>query len=322
MADGDGGEESASSNSDAYPPGMVVYTPNEIMKRGLYLIHYTARRIKRAKKAVNIERFKHHFGSEPVVIAAIFEELQLTEIPEAFLPPGDANLDYFLMAMHALKKYPKEMEREAIFDVDRQKGRDWVWYFLEKVQALKAVKIRWPESNEDVWVITVDGTHCWIEEPQHPEWSQDSRYYSHKYGKAGVDYELGIALPVSLLVWMNGPYPAGESDLRVFKRYGLKQKLTAENKRAIADGGYQGYPKLLSTPNSQDSKEVKKFKSRALKRHETFNGMTKRFECLSGCFRHGIDRFATMFEAICVICQFQLEHGHPLYDILVEGLDK
>jgi len=203
-----------------------------------------------------------------IVIAQIFEDLQRTDIPEAYVPPDDAKLDRFLMTMHHLKWYPAELEREPIFDIDAMQGRDWVWYFLEKVQALKAVKICWPYDNfgSDIWIITVDGTHCWITEPVHPEWSQDSRYFSHKYGKAGVVYELGFALASSRLVWMNGPIPAGDLDLSVFKKKGLKDKLAVAEKRGIADS----------------RKEVKRFKSRALKRHKTFNGMTKTFECLSG----------------------------------------
>jgi len=303
-------------------PNVVVYTSGEIMRRGLLLVNYTRRRIKRAKKWTNEDRFVTHFGSHPLILAEIFEDLQRSGVEEAFVPPQDANLDWFLMAMHHLKCYPTEKEREPIFDVDRMKGRDWVWYFLEKIQALKAIKICWPEDNfgSDIWVITVDGTHCWISEPGHPEWSMDSDYYSHKYGKAGVDYELAISISTNQLVWINGPFPAGTSDLKVFKKPGgLRELLTSIGKRGIADGGYPGYPRLLSTPNSLDSKEVKKFKSRALKRHETFNGMTKRFNCLSGRFRHSVDRFGTCFEAICVICQYQIEKD-PLYDVLIDGV--
>jgi len=308
-------------SEDDVDPDVVVFTPDEILNKGLRLVNYSPRRIRRAKRKRNIERFKGHFGSEPVVLAQIWEDLQRTDVAEARLPPGDAKLDRFLMAMHHLKRYPTELEREPIFDIDLMEGRDWVWYFLEKVQALKAEKICWPDDfGGDIWVITVDGTHCWVSEPGHPVWSQDSEYFSHKYGKAGVNYELGIALSLNRLVWINGPFKAGESDLRVFKRYGLRAKLKALKKRGIGDGGYTGHPLYVSTPNNLDSKDVKKFKSRALKRHETFNGMTKTFDCLSGRFRHNVKRFATCFEAVCVVCQYQLEHGNPLYDILVEGV--
>jgi hypothetical protein len=66
---------------------------------------------------------------------------------------------------------------------------------------------------------------------------------------------------------MKGPTKAGGNDLSVFLQKGLKKKLIATKKKGIGDGGYGGHPGELSTPNSHDSKEAKKFKSRALKRH-------------------------------------------------------
>lgn len=318
-SDNEGSDESDGSDLNNH---AIIYTPEEILKVGLKRVNYSRRRIKRAKRRRNIERFVGHYGAPPFILAQIFEDLQTTSIPEAFLPPEDANLDHFLMAFHTLKRYPTELEREPIFDIDLSKGRDWVFFVLEKIRALKAVKIGWPDDNfgSDLWAITVDGTHCWVKEPSHPTWSINSAYFSHKYGKAGVCYELGISLSENKLVWLNGPFPAGKSDLHIFKHKGLKELLREKKKRGIADGGYPGYPDLLSTPNALDSKLIKKFKSRALKRHETFNGMTKNFDCLSVRFRHDVDSFALFFEAVCVICQYRIEHDQPLYDILVEGI--
>lgn len=316
-------QESEDSSESDVNPDVVVFTPSEVMQKGLRLVHYRKKRIQRACRATNVERFKHHFGTTPQLAAQIFEDLQRTDVQEAFLPPDDAKIDMFLMSLHALKKYPEEMEREGTFDISRRQGREWVFYYLEKIQALKAVKICWPEDNfgDDLWVITVDGTHVWMNEPKHPEWSMDSAFYSHKHGKAGATYELGISLSTNQLVWINGPFPAGQSDLKVFKKqHGLKRFLESKGKRCIGDGGYPGYPQVLSTPNALDSKQVAKFKSRALKRHETFNGRIKNFGCLGGIrFRHSLDKFKIMFEAVCVICQYQIEKD-PLYDILIEGV--
>jgi len=225
------------------------------------------------------------------------------------------------MALHTLKKYPTDKEREGPWDLPIAVARDRVWYFLKKLRELKHQKIVWPDDfGDDIWIITVDGTHCWINEPQHPDWSQDREYYSHKYNKAGVNYELGIAISTSDLVWMNGPFKAGRSDKKVFKEKGLMDKLKTIGKKAIGDQGYIGYQDLISTYNAHDTRGVKKFKSRALKRHENFNGMTKRFDCLDGRFRHGADKFAICFEAVCVLCQYQLECGMPLYDVLIEDI--
>ena len=74
----------------------------------------------------------------------------------------------------------------------------------------------------------------------------------------------------------------------------------------------------MSTPNKHDSKAVKLFKSRALKRQEKFNGMIKTFDCLKGRFRHSIARFEDCTKAVWVVCQCKLEMGDPLCDILVE----
>jgi hypothetical protein len=119
---------------------------------------------------------------------------------------------------------------------------------------------------------------------------------------------------------MKGPYAAGANDLKVFITKGLEQQLLADGIKAIGDGGYHGHQKSISAPNPHDSAGVRLFKSRALKRHETFNGLMKNFDSLSGRFRHSVARFENCFEAVCVICQYQIEIELPLFDIIVEGM--
>jgi hypothetical protein len=150
-------------------------------------------------------------------------------------------------------------------------------------------------------------------------WSQDSRIFSHEYGKAGLSYELGISISESKLVWLNGPFMAGKNDVQIFKR-DLKQKLRSTGKMTIGDCGYIGHPYQCSTPNNHNSSKLTKFKSHALKRHERFNGLIKAFDCLSGRFRHSIDRFIICFEAVCVICQYEVEMDSPLYEVIIEEL--
>ena len=62
------------------------------------------------------------------------------------------------------------------------------------------------------------------------------------------------------------------------------------------------------------------FKSRALKRHESFNDLIKTFECTSGRVRHSKEKFAIAFEAVCVLCQCKIELEVPLFDVLVEAV--
>jgi DDE superfamily endonuclease len=201
-----------------------------------------------------------------------------------------------------------------------------IWFWVKKISALKAEKIFWPLDNfpGDTWAITVDGIHCWIQEPSDKEFSKDPKFFSHKYNHAGLCYELGISISSNQLVWMNGPFPAGCSDLKIFKEDGLKAKLIAAKKMCIADGGYAGCDHIhqCSTPNINDSQPVRRFKARALKRHEKFNGLIKCFHSVDCRFRHTIPKFKLVFEAICVICQYQIESDKPLYDVLVEDVLK
>ena len=48
--------------------------------------------------------------------------------------------------------------------------------------------------------------------------------------------------------------------------------------------------------------------------------MTKVFDCLSGRFRSSVEKFATCFEAVVVICQYMIENDQPLFDIVIEGM--
>lgn len=324
MGDVEGDLSSSNNSSGSAVQVNSVVTADEFLQMGLS-IWYTPGRLRTLrKKMTKIARFKVYYGLRPNLCATIWEDLQRTDVQEAKIDgnnPDYLNPKYFLMALNTLKRYPTDTEREGPWNINRDKGRALVWYFLRKLQALKAEVIVWPEDwGSDIWIITVDGTHCWIEEPQHPDWSQDRTYYSHKYNKAGVNYELGIAIAAPRLVWMNGPFRAGKSDAKIFRDKGLREKLRSIGKKAIGDRGYNGYKDECSTFNAHDCRGVRKFKSRALKRHENFNNMTKRFDCISGRFRHGVDQFATFFEAICVICQYQLEDDMPLFDVLVEDI--
>jgi hypothetical protein len=70
----------------------------------------------------------------------------------------------------------------------------------------------------------------------------------------------------------------------------------------------------LSWPNPQDVPVVNNFKSRARLRHETFNGRIRHFNILSEIFR-GSEKHGPAFEAVCVLVQYQMENGSPLFAV-------
>lgn len=296
----------------------------EMMVEGLREVNYTERKITRAAEETNKERFRHHFGADPAIVCAIEYDLQHSQHEDSFIAPADFKRKHLFIALHTLRKYPTEIEREPIFDISPHYGRDVSWNYIRKIRGLKHQKIRFPDAFPEgsVWIMSVDGVHAKCQEMRIPEFSQDMGQYSHKSNSAGWGYEIGLSLTESSVIWMKGPNKCGDNDLRVFtKEGGLKEKLLSVNKKAIGDNGYQGHHEAISAPNAFDGRPVRKFKTRAMNRTEKFNGMLKIFESLNGTFRSDDkEKFASVFEAVVVVCQYKMEMGQPLFDILVEDI--
>ena len=221
-----------------------------------------------------------------------------------------------------LKCCPTGNQADATLNLSDTAVRKWTWICVKKLQALKHERIVWPshwnpsESSRDqetTFAIAVDGVHCRIHEPQHGRCSKNPAFCSHKFKQAGLGYEVAMSIYENRCVWLNGPFPAGQNDVSIF-RSALKQKMHA-GQLGIANKGYRGEATLLAIPSSHDMDEVREFKGRALARHEKFNGQLKNFGCVSGQFRHhceGFEKHQMCFEAIAVVCQHQLENGSPL----------
>jgi hypothetical protein len=79
----------------------------------------------------------------------------------------------------------------------------------------------------------------------------------------------------------------------------------------------------ISRQNPFDTQAVKEFKNQVKARHETFNGRLKHFHILAERFRHGKDKFKTVivkhkavFEGLCVVVQYKMENGSPMFDVV------
>ena len=302
-----------------------ILSPIQMLRLGLMVSNYSEHRIARASFETNAERFLNRYGSDHVVLAKIWEDLLTTSNPAARIDKARVSAADFLMAMHFLRKYPSEKDQAETWDVTEKTARAWSWYFAEKVQGLKDEKIVWPEAwNEpfsddgdasEIFIISVDGVHCQVNEPMHPKYPKNHKMYSHKFKKAGLNYEVAVSLWENKVVWINGPFQASANDLNIFQSpNGLKEKIP-EGRLGVADAGYRGQVGKLSLSTTMDTEEVRRFKSRAKARQESFNSRLKQFKCLDNRFRHKLLKHKICFEAVCVICQYQLENGHPLYDL-------
>jgi hypothetical protein len=89
-----------------------------------------------------VTRFKEFYaGSNPVVYAQMWEDLQKTEIPEACVDNESANIEYFFMALYLLKYYLTENQLATFFKVCEKTTRKWSWDYTKKIQALKEKKV-------------------------------------------------------------------------------------------------------------------------------------------------------------------------------------
>lgn len=172
------------------------------------------------------------------------------------------------------------------------------------------------EKYPEMYVASVDGVHFRIWEPRK---FPSTKWYSHKYKKAGLTYKIAVAIHHNKIVWVNGPFPAGENDKKVFdKEGGLGSKLK-EHQVCIGDQGYAKTKDKVATRNSLDSPELKDLKERAKAQQETINARLKSFAVLANAFRtkgaRRIERHKAVMEPCLVIIQYELDNGSPLFTV-------
>jgi hypothetical protein len=118
---------------------------------------------------------------------------------------------------------------------------------------------QWEDVDKGyVFMLSVDGTHCQINEP----FPFSKGWSSYKLGSnAAVYYKLGMKINKPQLVWVRGPTQSGkEKDIMVF-RQALMHAIPA-NTRSIHDAGYAGEPDKISILSKLDSIVLAEFKRR------------------------------------------------------------
>ena len=163
-------------------------------------------------------------------MCTLYEDLQKSHVEDASVDPpqlmrlegSQTNLGWFLWALLYLQRYPLEEDLETLFHLSSRYARRPIWDMIKKIQYLK---ISWPDDLgfSDKWIMTVDSTHVRIEVPGYEKYSQDPNYFSHKFNRAGINYDLGICLATRNSIWMNGPFKAGRNGLIIFVEEGLEE---------------------------------------------------------------------------------------------------
>eukprot|EP00980_Cylindrotheca_fusiformis_P026122 scaffold15422_cov39-Cylindrotheca_fusiformis.AAC.1 len=258
--------------------------------------------------------FRDRFYAHPRTFREMYRDIQHPDLGERCIKKPNAR--DFLSAFYFLKVYPTEKSLAGFNGCSNKHGLVKAWKYLRAIQALKGKKIKWIFDEEpysdlnEFFFLTVDGVHCKIYEPR---FMPSSGWYSQKFNKAGLSYEVGMAIYHDKVCWVNGPFPAGQNDLRIFrKENGLLSKIP-DNKRVIADEGYVGEPAKVATRNEFDSAEVVDLKRRAKARQESINSKLKAFNILQNTFRttgeQRLEKHQTAFESCLVVIQYELDNG-------------
>ena len=281
------------------------------------MVHVDDRRQQRTRMATRITRFRSCYGLGPGGCHAIFQDLRTTNIENARI--ARPNIFYFLVAMNWLASYREEAEMACIFETDEKTLRNHIKKYVDAIGNLYRDKIKLPDLSQqhEIFILSVDGVHFRINEPRR---RPNAAWCSYKFNQAGLSYEIGLSIYDSHVVWISGPYRASTHDLTIYQQpQGLKSKIPP-GKRVIADRGYAGEDTAgsfttLAIRNEFDSAQVRAFKRRVRGRHESFNARLKNYKILSERFRHGVDRHASVFHAVCVCCIYDMEDDHPLFDV-------
>jgi hypothetical protein len=117
---------------------------------GLGILGYKNKRC----NAMEIRRFRAHFGASPKSCSAIFLALQTTQIQAARVNKPDPF--YFLMTMHWFSRYQvEESYSGAPWLVDEKTFQHWAWIYTHKIQALKGDKVSDYDCRQVATILTI-----------------------------------------------------------------------------------------------------------------------------------------------------------------------
>ena len=265
------------------------------------------------RRETELKRFRAHFGTTDIRCTIIWRMLRANADSVQVIGRGPRP-QHLLWALLWLKTYDTESILCGKVGCDETTYRKWIWRFVEAIAIVLPSVIKLSRrllngGQGHTHLMSVDGTDCQINQP-----TQFWRgWYSHKFKKAGLRYEVAVALRRSEIVWINGPFPCGRyPDITIY-RNGLKNHLQ-NGERVMADKGYRGDP-TCNVPNDTDPANLRRLKKRIGSRHESVNSRLKAFRCLDSKFRHDIDKHRLVFRAVAVVTQVNITQGDSLWDI-------
>lgn len=257
------------------------------------------------------------FGVMPVVCVKCWQLIIATaESNNQTL--ADAFPHHLLWGLMLLKQDASQTVLANMVQTDEKNFRKWSKLFVYELSYLVDRVILWENRLVDDQgydcLVSVDCTDCKVERIAGAE----KAFQSYKFRGPGLRYEIAICIMTGWIVWLMGPFPAGDwPDVEIF-RFALKDML-GRNERVEADDGYVGEdPTTAKVPrrkvHNQDPK-ILAVRCRVRRRHETGNARFKQFKILADKFGYDVEFHAPCFRAVVVLVQLSIENGERLFSV-------
>ena len=303
------------------PKEISLISEYDVLSYGLSMIGFGLER-QNVRHQLNEERFQSAFCVPSSSIAPILNDLG-NEYP-------DMKYKDTMMVMNWFKGYGTEHELAGRWGYCEDYIRASCKETTKKIQSLFPNKIQFKgfDENEEL-LYSVDGKHF---QTQEFRLDPSSKWFDHKCNHSGLAYEFALSLRRPAIVHKSGPFPASVNDLTIFRGGNAEEPKenwdpnslywkTPPGKKGIGDSGYQGEPTKMVCTRESHSKEFKKFLARAKSRQESLYTRMTYFKILVEAFRHGagtkdkMERHNAVVEAICVMIQYDFEHGRPPFEL-------
>eukprot|EP00984_Skeletonema_dohrnii_P017462 scaffold7958_cov80-Skeletonema_dohrnii-CCMP3373.AAC.3 len=318
---------SASTTSNLLDePESSEMTEDMVLLYGLAYVGFSQQRQENVKnRQLLIDRFKSHFGPEPVAVTDLLIEL-IERFGKRFC------FKHLMMTLHWFKCYPTEHCMAGVWKYGEEFCRKKVREIADNIRSLFEDKITFDESMfdpDEVHWLTVD-TVTYI--TQEFRGNPSTGWYDPKSKSSGLKYEFALPVRHNSCVWKRGPFPPGKChDKPIF--CGAENKDTPKEhwdrsalyfqlppgKKAIADSAYEGLPEKVTVKRDGQQKEVIEFIDRAQNRQESYHSRLDSFAILRHRFRHGtstqnkLELHNLCVEALMVVVHFDLQH-RPLWE--------
>jgi DDE superfamily endonuclease len=163
-------------------------------------------------------------------------------------------------------------------------------------------------------LVSVDGTHFHVKQPT--LFKTAKKFFSYKFKKPALAYEVALCIHTGSIVWINGPFPGTYHDITIF-RTSLQSHLD-RGERVEADDGYIGEaPEYVKCPMSFSNPiETRKMQQQVRSRQETVNARFKDWGCLGQRFRHDLVKHSNCFRSVAILTQLSIDAGEKLFKVI------